>query len=84
METLGAILESIDTPAWGASLDLWDAYLHVPIRAEHRKLLRFLYTGRLYKFVVLPFVLSTSPRDFTRVVWAIGAALLIFQYLAIG
>ena len=39
METLRAILESLDTPAWGASLDLWDAYLHVTIRAEHRKFL---------------------------------------------
>ena len=86
METLRAILESIETPAWGASLDLRDAYLHVPIRAEHRKFLRFLYNGTLYEFGVLPFGLSTSPRVFTRVVRAIGAALrrrglLIFQYL---
>ena len=86
METLWAILESIDTPAWGLSLDLRDAYLQVPIRAKHRKFLRFLYNGTLYEFVGLPFGLSTSPRVFICMVRAIGAALwrrrlLIFQYL---
>ena len=30
MQTLKVILESICPPAWAASLDLWDAYLHVP------------------------------------------------------
>ena len=71
METLRTILGLIVTPAWGASLDLKDAYLHVPIKPGHRKFLRFHYDGILYEFVVLPFGLSTSPRVFTRI--AVGA-----------
>ena len=86
METLRTILESIVTPAWGASLDLRDAYLHVPIRPEDRKFLRFMYNSVMYEFATLPFGLSTSPRVFTRVVKTIGAALqrrgvMIFMYL---
>ena len=32
MDTLKVVLNSIQTPAWAASLDLKDAYLHIPIR----------------------------------------------------
>ena len=86
METLRTTLDSIVTPVWAASLDLRDAYLHVLIRSGHRKFLRFIYDNVLYEFVVLPFGLSTSPRVFTRIVKAIGAALrkrgvMIFMYL---
>ena len=86
MDTLKIILESIRTPAWGASIDLKDAYLHVPIRPDHWKFLRFLYQNIMYEFMALPFGLSTSPRVFTRVVKALGAALrrqgvMLFMYL---
>ncbi|XP_033633155.1 uncharacterized protein LOC117294748 [Asterias rubens] len=86
METHTTILSSIVTPAWAASLDLKDAYLHVPVRPEHHKFLHFLYNDTLYEFVVLPFGLSTAPRVFTRIVKTIGAALrrrgiMIFVYL---
>ncbi len=86
MDTLRIILQSINTPAWAASLDLKDAYLHVPVRPEHWKFLRFQYNNIRYEFTVLPFGLSTSPRVFTRIVRTIGAALrrqgvMIFMYL---
>ena len=86
METLRTILSSIVPPAWAASIDLKDAYLHVPVRPEHHKFLRFLYNDTLYEFVVLPFGLSTAPRVFTRIAKTIGAALrrrgiMIFIYL---
>ena len=61
-ETLRAILESIQPGSWAASLDLRDAYLHVPIRQEHWKFLQFQYNGTRFEFTVLPFGLSTSPR----------------------
>lgn len=65
MESLQTILDSITTPAWGASLDLQDAYLHVPIRPEHRKSICFMYNNVTYEFATLPFGLSTSPQVFT-------------------
>ena len=86
MDTLKVVIESIHTPAWGASIDLKDAYLHIPIRSDHRKYLRFLYRGTRYEFAALPFGLSTAPRVFTRIVKTIGAFLrrigvTIFMYL---
>ena len=86
MDTLKVVLNSIQTPAWAASLDLKDAYLHIPIRRDHWKFLRFQYRDTQYEFTALPFGLSTSPRVFTRVVKVVGAALrtqgvMIFMYL---
>jgi hypothetical protein len=33
---------------WAASIDLRDAYFHVPIHAADRKYLRFGWRGRLF------------------------------------
>jgi hypothetical protein len=86
MDTLKVVLNSIQTPAWAAVIDLKDAYLHIPIRQDHWKFLRFQYQDTQYEFTALPFGLSTSPRVFTRVVKVVGAALrtqgvMIFMYL---
>jgi hypothetical protein len=43
---------------WAASIDLKDAYFHVPIALDARKFLRFVWRGRLFQFCVLPFGLS--------------------------
>ncbi|XP_041357753.1 uncharacterized protein LOC121374713 [Gigantopelta aegis] len=63
------------TPGWGvewaASIDLKDAYLHVPIHRDFWKFLRFLFDGKAYEFRVLPFGLATSPHAFTCVVKAV-------------
>ena len=48
-----------------ASLDLKDAYLHVPIRPGYHCFLRFLWQGTAYQFCSLPFGLST--RVFTKI-----------------
>ena len=34
------ILQSVRPGDWFTTVDLWDAYIHVPIRPEHRKHLR--------------------------------------------
>ena len=60
MDTLRIVIESIRTPAWGASIDLRDAYLHVPIRPAHWRFLRFQYRNIRYEFTALPFGLSRS------------------------
>ncbi|XP_033996783.1 uncharacterized protein LOC117491055 [Trematomus bernacchii] len=60
---------------WFTTVDLRDAYFHVPIAAHHRKFLRFAFQDQHYQFRVLPFGLSLSPRVFTRVVAAALAPL---------
>ena len=64
------VMQSIRQGEWFTSLDLKDAYFHVPICPEHRPFLRFAFQGRAFQFQVLPFGLSLSPRVFTRVVSA--------------
>lgn len=64
METLKVILESLPKAVWAASIDLRDAYLHIPISSGHSRYLRFRYRGRTLEFTALPFGLSTSPRAF--------------------
>ena len=47
-------------PAWMASLDLKDAYLHVPIRRNLHKFLALTCWGKLFFFRSLPFGLATA------------------------
>lgn len=76
MLNTGQILESLEKGEWFTSIDLKDAYFHVPVCPDHRPFLRFAFQGQAYQFKVLPFGLSLSPRVFTRVV---GAALSPLQ-----
>ena len=69
------VIRSIQRGEWFTSLDLKDAYFHVPICPEHRPYLRFAFQGRAFQFQVLPFGLSLAPRVFSRVVSAALAPL---------
>ncbi len=51
-----------------AAIDLKDAYFHVSILLQQRRILRFAFEGRAWQYSVLPFGLSLSPRVFTKVV----------------
>lgn len=73
METPANLRHSIQKGDWVISVDLTDAYLHVPIHQLSRKFLRFCYQDEVFQFRVLPFGLSVSPRVFTRLVDAIMA-----------
>ena len=61
------IIQTLHKGDWLASLDLKDAYFHVPIRNQHRPYLRFAFQDRIFQFNVLPFGISTAPRVFTKV-----------------
>lgn len=54
MQTLQSIISHLPRGDWLASLDLKDAYFHVPIRAQHRPFLRFEFLGQVFQFKVLP------------------------------
>jgi hypothetical protein len=72
MQTLKQVLQCPIKGCWTTSLDLKDAYLHVPIHTDHQRWLRFQIGDEAYAFRCLPFGLSTAPRVFTRVVTAVG------------
>ena len=86
METLSVILPQLSSQDWAATIDLKDAYLHVPIHQQSFRLLGFAFQGRTYHYKVLPFGLRDSPWVFTRIVaTVIGFLRLqgirIFHYL---
>ena len=66
METLRSVITSVQPGDWLTSIDLKDAYLHVPIHTSFRRYLRFSFDGVCYQFRVLPFGISTAPRVFTK------------------
>lgn len=70
------VLQAINPGDWFISIDLKDAYFHVPVARPHWRFLRFAFRGRHYQFRVLPFGLSLSPRVFSR---CIAAALSPLQ-----
>ncbi len=72
MESLAAVLPELSKGWYAASIDLKDAYLHIPIHPSHRKWLSFCIDRVVYQFRVLPFGLSTAPRTFTRIVKVIA------------
>jgi hypothetical protein len=52
------VCQAIRPGDWAASIDLKEAYFHVPIAMAARKYLRFGWRGRLFQFCVLHFGLS--------------------------
>jgi len=66
METQSSVRHAIRDLEWTVSIDIRDAYLHVPMNRSVRRYLRFVVNKCTYQFVCLPFGLATSPREFTK------------------
>ncbi|XP_063819157.1 uncharacterized protein LOC135057192 [Pseudophryne corroboree] len=67
MESLRAVISGLEEGEFLVSLDIKDAYLHIPIWPPHQAYLRFALQNCHYQFQALPFGLSTAPRVFTKV-----------------
>ena len=61
METVADILAAIQQGDWATSVDLTDAYFHIPIAPWFCKYLRFMVDGSVFQFRPLPFGLSPAP-----------------------
>ena len=57
---------SLTGDAYLASIDLKDAYWHIPIHKRFRNFLSFAAKNRVFRFKVLPFGLNLAPRVFTK------------------
>ena len=66
METVKSVRQSIMVNDWAVSIDLTDAYFHVPIHPRSRKYLRFVYEHQVFQFTALPFGMSLS-LDFHKI-----------------
>ena len=60
METVKSVRQAMRLNDWAVSIDLTDAYLHVPIHHQSRKYLRFVHEDHVYHFSALPFGMSLS------------------------
>ena len=67
METIGKMVKAIQPGRWLASIDLKDAYFHIPVFPAHRRFLRFAFLGCHFQFRAMPFGLTSAPRIFTKV-----------------
>jgi hypothetical protein len=86
METNRSSRSCIHPGMWTTSLDLMDAYFHIPIAPPFRKCLRFVWNNTVYQFRTLPFGISTAPLVFTRVFLTVIAhlhTLFIFRFIPI-
>ena len=86
METLRSILKGLRKGDYAITLDLTDAYFHIPIHPQFKQFLRFRFLGKSYQFRAMPFGLRSAPRVFTKIMAVIGAYLrqklmYIFMYL---
>ena len=68
METVAKIAPCLTVPLWGITVDLEDAFFHVPIAWEYHKYFAFEMDGHIYVFQFLPFGLSPAPWAFSRIV----------------
>jgi hypothetical protein len=65
IETAEDVHHALKPGDWVASIDLRDAYFHVPLHPSTKKYMSFGWRGRLYRFCVLPFGISPAPKVFT-------------------
>ncbi|CAJ0951244.1 unnamed protein product [Ranitomeya imitator] len=85
MESLRSVIAAMEPGEFLCSVDIQDAYLHVPICVQHQRFLRFAIEDNHYQFTALPFGLASAPRVFTKIMAAVMALLsrgiLIIPYL---
>lgn len=75
MHSLLSILEGIHQGDLLSSIDLTEAYLHVPVSTCYRKYLHFFYGSHHFQYTALPFCLSLVPRVFAKILVALVAHL---------
>ncbi|KAK7877982.1 hypothetical protein WMY93_031362 [Mugilogobius chulae] len=66
MLTTKQLLECVRPGDWMTSIDLTDAYFHVPVVPEHRKFLRFAIGEEQYEYCRLPFGYTLAQRTFSK------------------
>ena len=89
METPESLRASLIPGEWVSSIDLQDAYLHLPIHRNSRKYLRLCHRSQVFQFTSLPFRLATAPQVFTMIVkevklmalMALSRGIRLHQYL---
>ena len=75
METAQSIRQQLQIGEVTTSIDLADAYLHIPIAAAFQPFLRVAAMGQIWQFQAMPFGLNIAPRTFTNLLTPVAARL---------
>ena len=75
METLQHILSMVTPNMYMMNIDIVDAYLVVPMSMNSSCYLKFSFQGKIFKYIVLPFGYTGSPKIFTKILKPIIARL---------
>ena len=75
METQGSVRSAIRSQKWTISIDIRDAYLHVPMHQAVSRYLHVVVNQQVYQFTGLPFGLANSPQRFTKLLQPVVALL---------
>jgi hypothetical protein len=73
METTRLVATAIQPNDWAVSLDLRDAYFHIPMHPDYQHFLHFSHEGKVYQFQALLLGLASAPLIFTTIVKAFVA-----------
>jgi hypothetical protein len=68
METVMGVQRGLRKGMWVTSIDLSDAYYHIPIHRRFRKYFRIALLGEVYCFQSMPMGLNVAARIFTKVI----------------
>ena len=87
MDTVHVIRNAIEADTWATSIDLSDAYHHVPVHENYRCFLAFQVGDVAYRYKACPFGLSPLPQVFTLISEVVKVyarrewQLSVFQYI---
>ena len=86
MTTTPQVRQNIFPNAFMTTLDLSEAYWHIPIAKSHQKFLTFALGEGAYAFAAMPFGLNIAPRIFTKMCAVVinylrQKGVMIFGYL---
>ena len=80
METLSQALHMVRRGTYLASIDIKDAFYSVPIRASHKKYLKFMWRGDMLQFRAMPNGYCDAMRIFTKILKPVFASLREMGY----
>ena len=66
-ETFKVVLDLLQENDFMSSVDMADAYFSISIHPDFQKYLKFIWNGKLYKFICCCFGLKSAPFLFTKV-----------------
>ena len=67
MNTIQDVMKMLSRNMVMASIDLTEAYFHLPIFHDHIPFFRFMWEEKMYEYCALPNGLCSGPRIFTRI-----------------